>query len=88
MIGLHAGDLLDFRFVDGHIALIKVEPECALCGASENLVERHGKSICSNCVREIRDEPSCAICGLVGAELVARHDKFVCTTCVDEMTLV
>ncbi len=88
MLGLHAGDLLDFRFVDGHIAVIKVDPECALCGGRENLSERHGKSICSTCVLEIRDEPNCAICGRVGTELVARHDKFVCSTCVDEMTLV
>jgi AbrB family transcriptional regulator, transcriptional pleiotropic regulator of transition state genes len=87
MLGLQPGDLLDFRFVDGHIAVLKVDPECALCGGREHLLERHGKSICATCVSEIREEPNCAICGRTG-ELVARHEKFVCTTCVDEMSLV
>jgi transcriptional pleiotropic regulator of transition state genes len=87
MLGLHPGDLLDFRFVDGHIAVLKVDPECALCGGREHLLERHGKSICATCVSEIREEPNCAICGRTG-DLVARHEKFVCTTCVDEMSLV
>jgi transcriptional pleiotropic regulator of transition state genes len=57
MIGLDAGTLVDFRFVDGDIVISKVQPECALCGSTQDLTQRHGKGVCRECVREIRDEP-------------------------------
>jgi len=56
MIGLRTGDLVDFRFVDGHIAVLKVEAECALCGRSEGLTDWRDKHICRECIRDIRDD--------------------------------
>ena len=55
------------------------------CGRQANLVERHGKPVCDECVREICDEPKCAICGLPG-ELVPHRDKFVCVDCKQEIS--
>jgi|tagenome__1003787_1003787.scaffolds.fasta_scaffold20724099_3 transcriptional pleiotropic regulator of transition state genes len=54
MLGLRTGDLLDFRLIDGYIAVSKVEPECALCGNRERLVDHADKKICRDCVAEIR----------------------------------
>ena len=84
LMNIHAGDLLDFRAIDGHIAMIKVDPECAICGQSEGLVERRGKHLCADCIGELRRAPECAICGRF-ADLVERHDKHVCADCVQEL---
>jgi transcriptional pleiotropic regulator of transition state genes len=53
-IGLHSGDLLDFRIAAGHIVIARVDPECVLCGSREELVHRFEKSICEQCIGEIR----------------------------------
>jgi transcriptional pleiotropic regulator of transition state genes len=84
LMNIHAGDLLDFRAIDGHIAMIKVDPECAICGQAEGLVERRGKHLCADCIGELRRAPECAICGRF-ADLVERHDKHVCADCVQEL---
>jgi transcriptional pleiotropic regulator of transition state genes len=84
LMNIHAGDLLDFRAVDGRIAIIKVDPECVICGQTEYLVERHGKHLCADCIGELRGAPECAICGRL-ADLVERHGKHVCADCVKEL---
>ena len=53
-IGLRPGDLLDFRIVAEHIVITRVDPACVLCGTREELVYRFAKSICAQCVLEIR----------------------------------
>jgi transcriptional pleiotropic regulator of transition state genes len=58
MAGLHSGDLLDFRFIDGHIAITKLEPECALCGSREHLADHLDKCICAECIQSIRETHS------------------------------
>jgi transcriptional pleiotropic regulator of transition state genes len=87
MLGIQTGDLVDFRFVDGHIALFKVADECALCGRREHLIEQGDKHVCETCVGELREKPRCAICGRLDA-LVERHGKFVCGGCVSDIRAV
>jgi transcriptional pleiotropic regulator of transition state genes len=53
MLGIRQGDLLDIRVEDGHLVLLKIEPECAICGSPDNLVELHEKHVCKECVRDI-----------------------------------
>jgi transcriptional pleiotropic regulator of transition state genes len=53
VLGIRQGDLLDIRVEDGHLVLLKIEPECAICGRADNLVELHEKHVCKDCVREI-----------------------------------
>jgi AbrB family transcriptional regulator, transcriptional pleiotropic regulator of transition state genes len=53
MVGLRTGDLLDFRIIAGHITIIKVDPECALCGNREGLVAHLDKSICAECIQDV-----------------------------------
>ena len=72
MMGIASGDLLDFRMVDGHIALLKIDPECALCNSTDRLSEIRGKHLCADCLRSIRHRPECAMCGSVD-NLVERN---------------
>ena len=37
ILGIRKGDLLDIRVEDGRLVLVKIEPECAICGGSDNL---------------------------------------------------
>ncbi len=53
MLGIRQGDLLDIRAEGGHLVLLKIDPECAICGRVDNLVEMHEKHVCKDCVREI-----------------------------------
>jgi len=53
MFGVRTGDLLDIRVEDGRLVLRKIEPECAICGNSDELRELHDKRICHNCVNEL-----------------------------------
>ena len=53
MLSIRQGDLLDIRVEDGHLVLLKIDPECAICGRADNLVEMHEKHVCKDCVREI-----------------------------------
>ena len=53
MLGIRQGDLLDIRVEDGRLVLLKIEPECAICGRLDNLVELHEKHVCKDCVREL-----------------------------------
>jgi hypothetical protein len=53
MLGIRQGDLLDIRAEDGRLVLLKIEPECAICGRLDNLVELHEKHVCKDCVREL-----------------------------------
>ncbi len=53
MLGIRQGDLLDIRVENGHLVLLKIEPECALCGAADELVELHEKHLCRDCVNEV-----------------------------------
>jgi ribosomal protein S27AE len=87
MMGIATGDLLDFRFVDGHIEILRLEPECVLCGATSTLTELHDKHVCTSCLDTIRNQPECAICGRLDG-LVERGGKHVCSDCVREISLV
>jgi transcriptional pleiotropic regulator of transition state genes len=56
-MGIREGDLLEVTAEDGRLILRKVEPECALCGRADHLIDRHAKHLCRDCVSEIRHEP-------------------------------
>ena len=53
ILGIRKGDLLDIRVEDGRLVLVKIEPECAICGGSDNLQKLHEKHICKDCVGEL-----------------------------------
>ena len=53
ILGIRKGDLLDIRVEDGRLVLVKIEPECAICGGSDNLQKLHEKQICKDCVGEL-----------------------------------
>jgi transcriptional pleiotropic regulator of transition state genes len=56
-LGIREGDLLEVVAEDGRLILRKAEPECALCGRPDDLVDLREKHLCRECVREIRLEP-------------------------------
>ena len=53
ILGIRQGDLLDIRVEDGRLVLLKIEPECAICGAVDNLLKLHEKHVCKDCAREL-----------------------------------
>ena len=53
ILGIRQGDLLDIRVEDGRLVLMKIDPECAICGRVDNLIELREKHVCKDCVREI-----------------------------------
>ena len=53
ILGIRQGDLLDIRVEEGKLVLLKIEPECAICGAMDNLRKVHEKHVCRDCVREL-----------------------------------
>jgi transcriptional pleiotropic regulator of transition state genes len=87
MLGVNAGDLLDFRGAADHIMLFKVQPQCALCRRTERLAKLRDSQICANCLDEIRNGPECAMCGAIDA-LVSRNGKHICRDCVRELNSV
>ena len=56
MAGLCTGTFVDFRIIDGCLAITKIEQQCVLCGSSDHLAEWRGKYICYECLQEIRAE--------------------------------
>jgi transcriptional pleiotropic regulator of transition state genes len=55
MLGIRMGDLLDIRVEDDRLVLLKIHPECALCGRVEDLMPSHDKHVCTGCVSELID---------------------------------
>jgi AbrB family looped-hinge helix DNA binding protein len=53
MLSIRQGDMLDIRVEGGHLVLFKIDPECAICGREDELVELHEKHVCKDCVRDI-----------------------------------
>jgi transcriptional pleiotropic regulator of transition state genes len=55
-LGIRQGDLIETRLENGRVVMIKVEPECAVCGAAVNLIDVHGKHVCDECVRQLVEQ--------------------------------
>ncbi|GIU86364.1 MAG: AbrB family transcriptional regulator [Acidimicrobiia bacterium] len=53
ILGIRQGDLLDIRVEEGRIVLLKIGPECAICGGAEDLRPLHDKHVCRGCAREL-----------------------------------
>jgi transcriptional pleiotropic regulator of transition state genes len=53
ILGIRQGDLLDIRVEEGRLVLLKIEPECAICGAVDNLLALHEKHVCKGCAGEL-----------------------------------
>ena len=53
ILGIRKGDLLDIRVEDGRLVLLKIEPECAICGSADNLRTLHEKHVCKDCASEL-----------------------------------
>jgi transcriptional pleiotropic regulator of transition state genes len=54
-LGISEGDLIETRLEFGRVVILKVEPECALCGSVSDLSEMLDKHVCNNCVRSLVD---------------------------------
>jgi AbrB family transcriptional regulator, transcriptional pleiotropic regulator of transition state genes len=50
-LGLRQGDLVETRLENGRVVMVKVEPECAVCGGSDDLIDMHEKHVCDGCIR-------------------------------------
>jgi transcriptional pleiotropic regulator of transition state genes len=50
-LGLRQGDLVEARLEHGHMVMVKVEPECAVCGGADKLIDMHDKHVCDDCIR-------------------------------------
>jgi transcriptional pleiotropic regulator of transition state genes len=53
ILGIRKGDLLDIRVEDGRLVLLKIEPECVICGGTDNLLSLHDKQVCKECATEL-----------------------------------
>lgn len=53
ILGIRQGDLLDIRVEEGRIVLLKIAPECAICGATDDLRPLHEKHVCGRCASEL-----------------------------------
>lgn len=49
-------DSLEITLDDDRIILRKLESSCIFCGAEENLLEHHGKYLCSKCLKEVNEQ--------------------------------
>ena len=54
LLGITSGALLDFRIVDGHLSIFKVDPACALCGSESGLIDVSTKHVCRDCLDVMR----------------------------------
>jgi transcriptional pleiotropic regulator of transition state genes len=50
-VGIRPGDAISFSLWQGTIAIAPMEPRCVLCEGEDELVKRHGKWICTMCLR-------------------------------------
>ncbi len=53
ILGIRQGDLLDIRVEDGRLTVLKIDPECAICGSPAELQQLHEKQICRGCVLQL-----------------------------------
>jgi transcriptional pleiotropic regulator of transition state genes len=53
ILGIRQGDLLDIRVEEGRIVLLKIAPECAICGGDDDLRPLHDKHVCGRCASEL-----------------------------------
>lgn len=49
--GLQEKSQVEFLVDGDSIILRKYHPVCILCDNAENLIQRHGKNVCAECVR-------------------------------------
>jgi transcriptional pleiotropic regulator of transition state genes len=54
-LGIQTDDLLEV-FVDGeYIMLKKNDPKCIFCGSTTDVVEVHDKTVCQNCIQDMKN---------------------------------
>jgi transcriptional pleiotropic regulator of transition state genes len=54
-LGIQTDDLLEV-FVDGeYIMLKKNDPKCIFCGSTNDVVEVHDKTVCQNCIQDMKN---------------------------------
>ena len=53
ILGIRKGDLLDIHVEEGRLVLLKIEPECVICGNADNLRTLHDKHVCKGCASEL-----------------------------------
>lgn len=54
ILGIQRTDPVEIHLVQDAIIVRKYEPACTLCGSREALRQVNGKTICAQCVRDIR----------------------------------
>ena len=47
-------DPLEIYVDDNSIVLKKYQPACVFCGSSDDVKQVRGKSVCTNCIEELR----------------------------------
>jgi transcriptional pleiotropic regulator of transition state genes len=56
LLGIEAGDQLAMGMESGKLVIAKADPDCAICGGRDQLVEIHEKYICRTCVNALPRE--------------------------------
>ena len=64
-LGLRQGDLIETRIENGRVVMIKVRPECAVCGSAANLIDMHAKHVCDDCVRGLVEKTQARVANLI-----------------------
>jgi transcriptional pleiotropic regulator of transition state genes len=52
-LGIDIKDTLELKVDGGYVILEKYKPKCMFCKSTEDLTQKLGKQICSNCLKEI-----------------------------------
>jgi AbrB family transcriptional regulator, transcriptional pleiotropic regulator of transition state genes len=55
-LGIRDGDAVEISERDGQLVLRKIEPQCAICGSPDDLIDLREKQLCARCIDEIRLE--------------------------------
>ncbi len=53
-LGIKPDDALEVFVDDKYIMLKKYEPACIFCGSNHDIKQIHGRSICANCIAEMK----------------------------------
>ena len=52
--GIKTDDSLEIFVDDEYIMLKKYEPACIFCGSNDDIKKIHGRSVCGNCIGEMK----------------------------------
>jgi len=55
-LGINDGDEIEITARGDRLILRKLEPSCAICAGTDDLMAVHEKYVCATCIGEIKDD--------------------------------